>query len=384
MKKNIAILLILIIFPANNVFAKTIIIGQSLPLTGKMSKKADQFLKGSLLWIKYINDKGGINGQKLELKTLDDKNQPEIAVRNTEKLIQKKASILFGYMGHKASMKSAELANRAGIPFFAPSTGSTELHEYPKPNIFMLTPGYYYETQNMIKALLSNGDKKIAIFYSSDNWGKSAFKGAEWCFKDNNLQIFAIAEAKTNNKEKINKAALSIYESEPDAVLVAADTDIAVLFIKQLKKLKSKTKIIAFSDVNGETLSARLMNQGVGVVISQVVPFPYYQKMPIVKLFNRLKQKYSPGKQLTFNALEGFISARAMTEIISRCSKPVDKSDFISTAKKIGSVNLGGFIFNFSGKNQTGSQNTYFTQIAPGGFLSPIMSLKEIYKNPVF
>lgn len=342
-----------------------------------MAESARQFQKGSLAWIKFINSRGGINNNLIELITRDDSGDPELATKNTEFFILENFFMLYGYMGYESCIKSFEVSKKSETPFFGASTGAKELR-YKGNNSFFIRPDHSVETQNMLEMLINHKKNKIALFYSNSNWAQSFAKTAEETIKAKEIKNFISASA-SKEISKIIDAAKKINSSLSEAVIIAAEPEIAASFIREIRKLNPEIIIIASSEVNGEKLSGRLMNQGVGVIISQVVPFPFFTKLPITQLYKRLSLEYFPEEPLSFFGLEGFISARAMTTALSEC-RELTKSNFIKTASTMKSINLGGFVFDLSDINKTGSATTYFTQIGPGGFLTPITSLDDIYK----
>jgi len=371
-------LVLLLVCSSFEVSAETIRIGQSLPLSGKMSQSADQFKKGSLCWIKYINSKGGVNNNPIELVTRDDEGSAEKALKNTEFFILENFFLLYGYMGYDSCVKSYDLSEKSKIPFFGASTGAQELHSKGE-SIFFTRPDYATETMNIIEMLIKHEKNKIALFHSEKNWARSFAKGASKSIEEKSIKDFTLTSVPEENPDT-RSAAEKISLSSPDAVIVAADTEIAASFIREIRKIKPGIIIIACSEVNGEELSKNLMNRGVGVIISQVVPFPFYTKLPVIQLYKRIFMEYFPEEPLSFYGLEGFISARAMTTILTDCKQPLKREDFIQTAINLKSVNLGGFVLDFAENKSTGSSNTYLTQIGPGGFLTPITSLDDIYK----
>lgn len=376
------LLLLFFLFTTCNIspiYAKNIIIGQSLPFSEEKTEQANAFYKGCMSWIKYFNDQGGINGTKIEVMMLNDYGAPRLVKANTQKFIQENVFLLFGYMGYESSIIASDLAEKSNIPFFGSVTGASELHKFPKNTSFFIRPGYDTEITNVLNDLIDNNYKKISFFYSSDKTGESALKAAQWCFNDKQLPVFTQASVKVHDPD-IEKAVNDIISGTPDAVIIAANSNISSLFIKQLRDKQPQIKIITLSDTNGKELSEKLFNHGIGVVISQVVPFPFYQKIPVVRQFNQISNQYYPDQQITFAGFEGFITAKAMTSVLEQCQDNLTRENFMEKASLSNPINLGGFSFNFTKEDRTGSKTTYFTQIGPGGFLSPIRSLKDIYK----
>src|SRR5665213_2997701 len=76
----------------------TIVIGQSAPHTGPAMELGTEMRAGALLYFDYINSRGGVNGRTIELRTLDDGYEPDRAVANTHRFIDKdEVFALFGY-----------------------------------------------------------------------------------------------------------------------------------------------------------------------------------------------------------------------------------------------------------------------------------------------
>ena len=58
------------------------LIGQSAGFTGAVAAGVEETTDGAHLWIDTVNARGGVNGQKIELISLDDKFDPKIAAEN--------------------------------------------------------------------------------------------------------------------------------------------------------------------------------------------------------------------------------------------------------------------------------------------------------------
>jgi hypothetical protein len=76
---------------------------------------------GATLYFNQVNARGGVNGRKIVLKTLDDGYEPPNAVANTKKLInEERVFALFGYVGTPTSNASMPIFTEARVPFFGP------------------------------------------------------------------------------------------------------------------------------------------------------------------------------------------------------------------------------------------------------------------------
>src|SRR5260370_34307995 len=70
------------------VSARSVVIGQSAPLSGPNAELGNDIRNGALAYFKKVNDAGVVHGRKLELVTLDDANQVPRAEANTKKMVE--------------------------------------------------------------------------------------------------------------------------------------------------------------------------------------------------------------------------------------------------------------------------------------------------------
>ena len=59
-----------------------ILVGQSAGFTGPVGAGVKETTDGAKLYIDAINAKGGVNGQNIELVSLDDKFDPKLTLEN--------------------------------------------------------------------------------------------------------------------------------------------------------------------------------------------------------------------------------------------------------------------------------------------------------------
>ena len=168
--------------------ARSLLIGQSVALTGPAAQLGIQMNAGAKLWIDQINANGGINGQTLELRVADDGYEPDRCKANTEKFIKDDAFALLGYVGTPTCAAALPLINEEKIPFFGPFTGAEILREPFSKSIFHLRASYYDETELIVKQLTSLGLNRIAVFYQNDAYGKAGLEGTVRALKRRNLE----------------------------------------------------------------------------------------------------------------------------------------------------------------------------------------------------
>ena len=98
---------------APGVTATEIKVGATFPFSGPASSLGNAG-KGLIAYVNQVNDRGGINGRKINLITYDDAYSPPKAVEHTRKLIESdEVSFMFGQLGTPSN--SATIKYLTGI-----------------------------------------------------------------------------------------------------------------------------------------------------------------------------------------------------------------------------------------------------------------------------
>ena len=356
-----------------------IIIGQSCVLKGSAQALGQGMRDGALAYFKHINAEGGIKGKMIKLITLDDGYEPEACVSNTKQLIEKdKVFLLFGYVGTPTSKAVFNHLKKTKVPYFAPFTGAEFLRNPLTPGIFNIRASYFQETEAMVKILLMNNLKRISVFYQNDSYGEAGLKGVKIALQKRGMKITSKASYERNTLD-VENAVSEIAISNPDALIMIGTNKPCAKFIRLMRgSTKSRPIFLNVSFVDSDTLAATLGNKGLGVVVTQVVPYPFDKRIPVVAQYHQMTQKYMKDSKISFTGMEGFIAAKALCRILEKMNN-FTRAEFVRTAESI-SETLGGFKVQFTPKSHQGSGLVHFTQIGPGGSISNIDNLNQLYK----
>jgi len=371
-----------ICFAENEKAIQEIVLGQSCDLDGPYKDFGNSFKNGATAYFSKINESGGIKGKKIRVITYNDNSDSGLILKNSERLIEvDKVFALFGYAGVTSTYSNIiPFIKKANIPFFAPVSGSESLRTPLVKQIFCLRAGFNEESNAMIERLLEKGLKRIGIVYEENETGASAFESARKVMEKKAVPVSFSANISSDFKN-INEAIEAASTNNPDAVLIAASSRVAAEFISRIKAKKTESLLIAFSFSDGDTIGKQLLNKALGVIVNQVVPFPNYLKIPVVAEYSKLSEKYTPNEEPSFAGVEGFIAAKAICRIIEDAEgTSLTREAFFKAAEAQDDTDIGGFTFTFSPKERSGSKFVYLTQIGPGGFVTPIKNLTDIYK----
>ena len=350
----------------NGVSADKIVLGQSVALTGPAAQLGIQMRNGLKAYFDEINAKGGVNGRKIELVTLDDGYEPARTVPNTKKLIEEnKVFALIGYVGTPTSVPAVPVFTEAKVPFVGPFTGAEALRAPFNRYIFHVRASYYDETDKIVEQVVSTGGKNIAVFYQNDAYGQAGLKGVEIATQKRNMKISALGTVERNTV-KVEDAVKAIQAVKPDAVVMISAYTSCAEFIRQMKKAGSAATFYNVSFVGSKALADALGKDGVGVAISQVVPYPWGTAVPVVKEYQQLSGK-AGFKDYNFSAIEGFLVAKVFVEGLKRAGKNLTREGFIGEMEKMRDVDLGGFFIGYSPTNHAGSKFVDLTIIGRDG-----------------
>src|SRR5258706_1847499 len=110
--------------------ATQVVIGQSAALTGPAAHLGIDMSAGARAYFKMVNERGGVHGRQIELKTRDDGYEADRAAWNTRELIEREnVFALFGYVGTPTSNAALPIFTEAKVPFFGAFTGANSLRE---------------------------------------------------------------------------------------------------------------------------------------------------------------------------------------------------------------------------------------------------------------
>lgn len=347
----------------------TILIGQSVPLSGQAAQLGQQMNRGAKLYFNAVNAAGGVNGRKIELKVLDDFYEPDATARNTKTLIDDtKVFALFGYVGTPTSLAALKIANPAGVPFFAPYSGAMALREPFARNVFHMRASYNDETAAIVQQIHTTGLKRIAVVYNDDAYGKAGLDGVQRALKlPANQGVSLVAQASVvRNTTDVKGALGTVLAQKPDAIVAVSAYQTVAALVKAAQEQGYAGQFYNVSFVGTKALANALGKAGGGVVISQVMPYPYSGASPLVRDYQKLL-KAEGITDFDYGSMEGYVAARALVEGLKRAGRDLTREKLITALESMGNYDLGGFNVNFSPSNHVGSKFVEMTIINSNG-----------------
>jgi branched-chain amino acid transport system substrate-binding protein len=346
---------------------KSIVLGQSAAFSGPAAQLGEQFKRGALLFFDRLNAKGGVNGRMIELKSLDDGYEPDRCKANTDKLIKDGVFALFGYIGTPTSLAALPLASTAQVPFIAPFTGAQALREPFNRIAFHIRASYFDETAEIVKQVTSIGAKRIAVFHQNDSYGKAGLDGVLRALKPLNLQPAGLGTVERNTVD-VAAAVKSIVAGKPDAVVMISAYKSCAAFIREARKAGFGGTFYNVSFVGTKALADELGADARGVVVSQVMPYPYSPVSPLSGEYLAAGKAADGDKfEPNYSSIEGFVAAKTFSEALKRMSGTPNPDALIAGLESLRELNLGGFFVDFNASKHMGSRFVDLTILSSDG-----------------
>ena len=352
--------------------ASELIISQIAPLSGVLASTGKQMVLGGDIYFKHINDTGGIHGKKIKVLVADDGYKVDETLRLTrETLARPEVLALYGFAGtaNIGKLLSDNVLKEGGAALVSPYTGGEPLRTPFNPWIFHVRAGYGDETEHMVQQLVTLGMNRVAVMYQDDGFGKAGLEGVEKALTKRQLKL-SVAAPYERNTDKVEEAVKKVLASDAQAVIMISVNKSTAAFIKRYREAGGGAQLFNISVVDpAEIVKLAGLGNAHGLGISQVAPYPYLPKMPVVREYQNLLQKYAPGEQINYTSFELFLGAKVLVEGLRRAGPNPTRALLIKAMEGMNNFDLGGTSVRYAPDNRVGSRYVEVTVIGSSGKL---------------
>jgi branched-chain amino acid transport system substrate-binding protein len=327
---------------APGVTSTEIKIGGVFPFSGPASS-IGLVGRGVLAYVQSVNDRGGINGRKINYIALDDAYSPPKAVEHIRRLVESdEVAFIFSQLGTPGNSAASKYLAAKGVPAVAVVTGSskfTNVKDYPLTTTGLVS----YDTEGKIYAkyltrMLPTG--KYAILYQNDDLGKdyvNAFKA----FLGGDFDRRVVTAAYEVTEPTVDSQVVTLKSSGADALFVAGTPKFAAQAIRRAAEIGWKpTLIINFpsSSVAG-TLKPAGLDKSVGVIVGTPNKDPNDPKWNDdsgIKAYRKFFETYLSGADITNTSyLTGYQQGMLLEQILKQCGNDLSRGNILTQAKSL-------------------------------------------------
>ena len=168
-------------FAQQGVGKDTLTLGSIQDLSGPLAGFGKQVRMGLLLAADEINEQGGINGRKVEMKVEDSGYDPKRAVLAAQKLVnQDKIFAMIAHIGTAQNLAAMPVQFSKNVINFFPVTAAREMFEPLHPLKYAFAATYYDQIRLATPKLVKEKNvTKVCTIYQDDEFGLEVFRGAE-------------------------------------------------------------------------------------------------------------------------------------------------------------------------------------------------------------
>lgn len=356
--------------------ADAVLFGQVAALEGPAAALGADMRLGISAAFEEANRAGGVHRRKLQLISYDDGYAPDSSVRATQKLIeQDHVFALIGPVGTTTTKATQPIATEAGVPLIAPFTGADFLRKAELGNVVNVRASYAAETEAWVKHLTEDLKiDRIAILYQDDAFGRTGLKGVEAAMQRRKIKLVATGTY-IRDTTAVKTALLEIRRAKPQAVLMVGAYRPMAAFIKVARSINFDPVFVNISFVGATALANELGQAGAGVVVSQVVPFPWDISIPLVRDYQAALTAVDPKAAPGFVSLEGYMAGRLAVMALERVEGEPTRAAFLQAIWSTRRFDLGGVVLNFGPADNQGLDEVFFTVITADGSFRPAARL---------
>jgi ABC-type branched-subunit amino acid transport system substrate-binding protein len=342
-------------------------------MSGPSSALGVKMRQGILAAFAEVNAGGGVHGRKLELITRDDGYDPDRSVLQTFRLIEEdKIFALIGAVGTPTSLVTVPIAKAQNVPFIGPFTGADFLRGNDFTNVVNIRASYAAEAESWVKHLTEDRHiKRIAIFYQDDPYGRDGLAGVKLALEKRGMELAAEATYERNTKA-VTSAMRTLKRAEPEAVVMVGTYAPCAEFIKLARKSGFNPVFVNISFVGAVALAQELGREGEGVIVSQVVPFPWDTSIKVVADYQAAERLLDPELEPDFISLEGYLSGRLAAAALELAGPNPTRAGLLRVINEVGRFDVSGDHLFVGQKTHDTAAGVFLTLIQRDGTFKPV------------
>jgi len=346
-----------------------IVVGEIIDQSPAWMEAGRDYVAGAKTYFDLVNSEGGINGKKIVHVVKDGGGKPaEIARAAAELLGEGRADVLFGNIGDATmrSLDAARTAEKQNVVVFAPLTGLPSAQRQVKT----MRATYADEARSLVRHFSGLGLTSFCAVVTPGEDQKASLAALREATAQAGRPL-ACEVAIDDSGSDAARVAQAVQAKRPQAVIVLGDTTVVGNFVRVFAFKNLGIALGALSVVNHTALIEIAGPQAArGVVITQVVPSPQKEAVPIVREHVRAMRKFrdEPPSHLT---LEGFIAAKTMIEALRRglTMKNPKREDITAALAALPDTSLTALISEYASATAGGGRLIEVTMVGGDGRL---------------
>ncbi len=330
------------------VSATEIKIGQTMPYSGPVSAFG-ALGKGEVAYFRMLNERGGINGRKVNLISLDDSYAPPKTVEQTRRLVESdEVALIFSSIGTAHNTAIAKYLQSKNIPQLFVGSGASkfaDIAQYPQATLGVQGPFRYEARLYARYALAKNANAKFAVISQNDDFGRDYLLGLKDVLGDKYDALVTAATYEVQDPT-VDSQIVKLKASGADVLVIAATPKFAAQSIRKVYEIGWKP--LTFLSNVAVWISAVMqpagLEAGIGILSTAYVKDPddpAWKDDAGVKAWREFMVKYAPDADLhDTNYVNAYNSAMALEAVLAACGNDLSTKNILKQAYSIKNLEL--------------------------------------------
>ena len=322
-------------------------------------------LNAADLYLKKVNDAGGVNGRKIVLERIDDSQDPKkTTTLATETLAQRGALAILLPRSSPSTEALMPLVQTARVPLIGPQPGTGSITDPMKPEVFAIRASFGAEVTRAIELQHTLGRTRFAFLVATDAFGNDIIKGLDVPMKKIGLVPVGV-ERVDNRSPDVKDAVSKLGTLQPDAIFLICAAKAASDFVKAYAAAGKVSQFIAISNSSNSGFLKDLGDKKQGVIVMQVTPSPFSPKVAIAREYRAASE--AAKLPVTYQGFQAYLTAKLTVEGIKRAGKTPTSASLIAALEGMRNFDLGGFVVSYGPRERMGSKFVEATMISKDG-----------------
>ena len=348
-------------------------IGQTVPHSGPGSLYGVLGRVGEA-YFQMLNEKGGINGRKVNFLTLDDAYSAPKCVEATRRLVeQEEVLALYGSLGTAPQTAVHKYLNSKGVPQLLLNTGASKWND-PKNYRWTMAglPLYPTEARILAKHVVAvKPEARIGILYQNDDFGRDFLGPFKKVLADAGGKAQVIMEQTYDLTDPtVDSQLINLSKSGADVFYNISTGKASSQSIRKVAELGWKPlQLLSAGSTGRSILSAAGFDNAAGIVAIRYAKdagVPRWEKDPDVMAFEELRKKYLPNVDPDNTvAFAGYGQVVTMAEILRRCGDDLRRENVLKQAASLKGFHspffLDGVTYSYTEDDYTPMRTLYIS-----------------------
>lgn len=337
--------------------------------TGVQAVTAKGLRDGILLYFDQVNARGGVNGSKLVLESIDDQYDPLKTVAAAKKLMAEPQVIALlatlGTENNDALVKSHILDGSSFVNFGA--RAATTVLE-PSLETYRIRASYRDEMRAIVSQLNVAGVKNLGLVMQGDGLGKEGEQALLLEAQQANIKV-STRHPYDRNAGDVTGAVTAMRASNADAIVFVGISKACADFLTQYHKQGGAMPVYAISvvDPNVVVRLSKGNGDGRGLIVAQTMPAPTRRAIPLIREIHAALAATKTPAEMSYGLIEGYVVGKAAVEVLSRATVK-NRNGFRNALTRLTKeIDLGGLVVNFTGGKRDGGTYVELSVIGIGG-----------------